>query len=152
MLKYTPLIIFFLIVLTPIKSFSKESWLFVKESDYCFIQSSPIKTKIPEGKSRGKYGILVYTMNQNPDLIVQITAGFNYKTADSIKVSIDQGKHSFYTDADTAWAKNDKKVIYAMKKGLLLITTGISSKETTVVDTYTLQGFTSALNKLEKDC
>ena len=39
-----------------------------------------------------------------------------------------------------------------MKKGLELISTGISNKGTKVIDTYTLQGFTSALNKLEKDC
>ena len=29
--------------------------------------------------------------------------------------------YDFYTDADTAWAKDDKKVIYAMIKGLELI-------------------------------
>ena len=91
-------------------------------------------------------------MNQNPDLMVQITAGFSYKLSDSIKVTIDQGEYIFYTDDDTAWAKNDKKVIYAMKRGLELETIGISSKGTSVIDTYTLQGFTSALNKLEKDC
>jgi len=152
MFKYTPFIVLFLVTILSVNSFSKESWIFVKESDYCFIQSSPIKTDIPEGKSRGEHGILVYTMNQNPDLIVQITAGFSYKLSDSIKVTIDQGEYIFYTDDDTAWAKNDKKVIYAMKRGLELETIGISSKGTSVIDTYTLQGFTSALNKLEKDC
>ena len=69
------------------------------------IQSNPIKTDIPEGKSRGEYGILVYTLNKNPDLIVQISAGFNYKSSDSIKVKIDDGIYDFYTDEDTAWAK-----------------------------------------------
>ena len=49
-------------------------------------------------------------------------------------------------------AKEDKKVIYAMKKGLQLETTGISSKDTEVIDIYTLKGFTSAVNKLTKDC
>ena len=60
--------------------------------------------------------------------------------------------YDFYTDGDTAWAKEDKKVIYAMKKGLQLETTGISSKGTKVIDIYTLKGFTAAVNKLTKDC
>ena len=134
------------------QSFSQDSWSFVKYDEYCFIQSSPIKTDIPEGKSRGDHGILVYTMHKNPDLIVQITAGFNYKSSSSVEVKIDQGMYNFYTDADTAWAKDDSKVIFAMKKGLEFITIGISSKGTKVTDTYTLKGFTSAINKLSNDC
>ena len=146
--------LFFLFFITALssKAFSQENWQFIKDVEYCFIQSSPIKTDIPEGKSRGDYGILVYTMNNNPELIVQITAGFNYKSSSSIEVKIDQGSYDFYTDADTAWAKDDKKVIYAMKKGLEFVTTGISSKGTKVVDIYTLKGFTLAVNKLADDC
>ena len=146
------LIFIFITIVFSSQSFSEENWQFVKDVEYCFIQSSPIKTDIPEGKSRGEYGILVYTMHKNPDLIVQITAGFNYKSSTSIEVTIDQGSYEFYTDADTAWAKDDKKVIFAMKKGLELVTTGFSSKGTKVIDTYTLKGFTSAVNKLSEDC
>ena len=131
---------------------SEENWKLTKESEYCFIQSTPITTDIPDGKIRGNYGILVYTMNNNPDLIVQISAGFNYKSIESVIVQIDEGDYNFYTDEDTAWAKNDKKVIFAMKKGLKLITTGVSSKGTKVTDTFSLSGFTAAVNKLSNDC
>ena len=77
---------------------------------------------------------------------------FNYKSSDSIKVKIDNSNYDFYADEDTAWAKEDKKVIYAMKRGMELIITGISSKGTTVVDSYTLKGFTAAFNLLSEDC
>ena len=130
----------------------KGKWEFIKDTEYCFIQSAPIKTEIPKGKSRGANYILVYRMHKSPDLIIQITAGFNYKSSESIKVKIDEGNYEFYTDSDTAWAHDDKQVIYAMKKGLEFITTGISSKGTKVIDTYTLKGFTSAINKLLNDC
>ena len=146
------LIFLFITIVFSSQSFSEENWQFVKDVEYCFIQSSPIKTDIPEGKSRGEYGILVYTMHKNPDLIIQITAGFNYKSSTAIEVKIDQGSYEFYADADTAWAQDDKKVIFAMKKGLELVTTGFSSKGTKVIDTYTLKGFTSAVNKLSEDC
>tara|TARA_Y100001970_G_C14244893_1_gene867448 strand:+ start:1438 stop:1863 length:426 start_codon:yes stop_codon:yes gene_type:complete len=130
----------------------KGKWEFVKDDTYCFVQSAPIKTEIPAGKTRGKHYILVYRMHKSPDLIIQITAGYDYKSADSVEVKIDSGDYDFYSDDDTAWAKEDKKVIYAMKKGLELITTGISSKGTKVVDTYALKGFTAAVNKLTNDC
>ena len=130
----------------------KGKWEFVNDTDYCFIQSAPIKTDIPKGKSRGQNYVLVYRMNKNPEPIIQITAGFNYKSPDSIEVKIDNGVYNFFTDADTAWANEDKKVIFAMKKGLELIIIGISSKGTQVIDTYTLKGFTAAYNKLMNDC
>ena len=91
-------------------------------------------------------------MNKNPEPIIQITAGFNYKSSDSIEVKIDDGRYNFFTDTDTAWTTEDKKVIFAMKKGLKLIIIGISSKGTQVIDTYTLKGFTAAYNQLVNDC
>ena len=140
------------IISLPTFSYAKESWNFVKSDEYCLIQSSPIKTDIPEGKIRGEHGIIVYTMHKNPELIVQITAGFDYKSSSSIEVQIDNGSYDFYTDSDTAWALDDKKVIFAMKKGLELVVTSISSKGTKVIDKYTLKGFTSASNQLSNNC
>ena len=54
--------------------------------------------------------------------------------------------------SETAWANDDKKVIYAMKKGLELTLTGVSARGTITNDTYTLKGFTNAVNLLNKDC
>ncbi len=141
--------------LAPHKSFSKENWEFVKDAEYCYIQSSPIKTVIPEGKLRGEHALIVYRLHKSPKLIIQITAGYNYKTSESIIVKIDDESYNLYSDEDTAWAVDedeDKKTIYAMKKGLEFIAVGISSKNTKVIDTYSLNGFTSAVNKLTKDC
>ena len=53
---------------------------------------------------------------------------------------------------DSAWTNNDNEVIYAMKKGIQLTVFGISSRETKTIDTYTLNGFTAAYNKLINDC
>ena len=152
MKKHIILTILFITSLTSLNCLAEENWNFFKDTEYCFIQSSPIQTEIPKGKTRGKNGILVYTMHKNPDLIVQITAGFNYKSVDSITVEIDDKEYLFYTDEDTAWAENDKKVLYAMKKGLEFKTIGISSKGTKVIDTYTLKGFTVAISKLVNGC
>ena len=152
MKKYLNLLILFTTLFISLESFANEKWEFFKDSEYCYIQSTPYKTEIPDGKSRGKFGILVYRIHNSLDLIIQITAGFNYKSPESVVVKIDDGDYSFYSESDTAWAKEDKKVIYAMKKGLELITTGVSNKGTTVTDFYSLKGFTKAVNKLSNDC
>ena len=152
MIKFLNLIVLFSFLIFSPKLFANEMWEFVKDTEYCYIQSIPVETKIPEGKMRGKHGILVYRMHKDPQLFVQITAGFDYKSSDSIIVKIDDNNYSFYTDEDTAWAEEDKKVINAMRRGLSFITTGVSGKGTKVTDIYTLKGFTSAVNKLTKDC
>ena len=51
-----------------------------------------------------------------------------------------------------AWTEEDSKVIFAMKKGLELKVTGESSRGTVTNDTYTLNGFTAAYNKLIEEC
>jgi len=148
---YSYLLLFLLISLS-FGVWAEPKWEFINDDEYCYIQSIPIETDIPEGKVRGDHGILVYRMHKNPEMTIQLTAGFSYKSSDSIVVNIDDNNYDFYTDDDTGWAKDDKKVIAAMKKGLKLITTGISSKGTKVVDIYSLKGFTAAINKLKKDC
>ena len=130
----------------------KGKWNFIKETDYCYIGSAPIDIDIPEGKQRGITYILVYRINKNKDAIVQITAGYPYKKDQNVSVTIDNSQFDFYSDDDAAWFNDDSKVIFAMKKGINLIMKGYSSRGTLIKDTYTLNGFTSAYNKLIKDC
>ena len=69
------LLTLFLIVALCNPSFAeikKGQWEYVKDSDYCLIQSFPLKTDIPEGKLRGEnyllasLGICGHTAHQNP--------------------------------------------------------------------------------------
>ena len=130
----------------------KGKWNFIKDSDYCYIGSAPTVLDLPEGKQRGDVYILVYKINKNPETIVQISAGYPYKDEEPVKVIIDNNNYKFYSEEDTAWTNKDKEVIYAMKKGATLTVTGISKRNTKTIDTYTLNGFTVAYNKLTKDC
>ena len=149
-------LLFFVFFLLPTNIFSanieKGSWNFVKEDNYCYIGSLPISSDIPEGKIRGDVYILVYRINKNPDAIVQINSGYPYKNEEPVNIRIDKKNYEFYADGDSAWTNNDNEVIYAMKKGIKLIVFGISSRGTKTIDTYTLNGFTTAYNKLTKDC
>ena len=136
-------------------SLEKGQWSFVETDEYCYIGSLAVKTDLSPEKNRGDFYVLVYKNIGTTETIVQIEAGYDYKIGEAIKVNIDKGNYPFYTTKDlpsAAWTDEDNKVIFAMKKGLELIVTGKSSRGTVTNDTYTLNGFTSAYNKLENDC
>ena len=136
-------------------SLEKGKWSFVKDNDWCYIGSSPIKSDLPDTKKRGENYILVYKIIGSEENIIQIEAGYKYNLDKKIKVKIDNATYDFYSTEDsseTAWTNDDKKVIYAMKKGLELTLTGESARGTITNDVYTLKGFTNAVNQLNQDC
>ena len=130
-------------------------WSFEKTDEYCYIGSLAINTDLPSDKKRGDFYVLVYKNIGNPDTVVQVEAGYNYKVPSDIIVNIDKGDYKFYTTEDlptAAWTEEDKKVVFAMKKGLELKVMGKSSRGTVTNDTYTLNGFTAAYNKMIEEC
>ena len=148
-------IIFLSIISNNVLSLEKGKWSFVKDDDWCYIGSLPLKSDLPDTKKRGDNYILVYKIIGNDENIVQVEAGYSYNLDKNIVVKIDNTSFNFYStqdSSDTAWTDDDKKVIYAMKKGLELILTGESARGTITNDTYTLKGFTASINKLNKDC
>ena len=136
-------------------SLEKGNWTFVKDDDWCYIGSLPVKSDLPETKKRGNNYILVYKIVGSDENIVQVEAGYKYNLEKNIVVKIDNTSFGFYSTEDsseTAWTNDDSKVIYAMKKGLELVLSGESSRGTITNDIYTLKGFTAAINKLNTDC
>ena len=148
-------IIFLASISNNLFALEKGSWTLSKDDDWCYIGSLPIKSDLPKNKKRGKNYILVYKIIGSNENIIQVEAGYQYNLDKDIVVKIDNTSFKFYSTEDsseTAWTNNDEKVVYAMKKGLELVLSGQSSRGTKINDTYTLKGFTSAINKLNKDC
>ena len=149
------IIILFSSVSNSLFALERGSWTLSKNDDWCYIGSLPIKSDLPDTKKRGENYILVYKIIGSDENIVQVEAGYQYNLDEDIVVTIDNTSFKFYSTEDsseTAWTNNDEKVIFAMKKGLKLVLSGQSSRGTITNDTYTLKGFTSAINKLNKDC
>ena len=149
------LIVLYVALSGSLKALEVGKWSFEKADEYCYIGSLAIETDLPSDKKRGDFYVLVYKNIGSPETVVQIEAGYSYKVTSDIIVSIDKGDYKFYTTEDlstAAWTEEDSKVIFAMKKGLELKVTGESSRGTITNDTYTLNGFTAAYNKLTDDC
>ena len=148
-------IIFLASISNNLFALEKGSWTLSKDDDWCYIGSLHIKSDLPETKKRGENYILIYKIIGSDENIVQVEAGYQYNLEENIVVKIDNTSFKFYSTEDsseTAWTNDDAKVIYAMKKGLELVLSGQSSRGTITNDTFTLKGFTSAINKLNKDC
>ena len=152
---FTFLVSFIVFITKQSISLEKGKWSFVKDNDWCYIGSYPIKSDLPNTKKRGENYILVYKIIGSEENIIQIEAGYKYNLDKKINVKIDNANYDFYSTEDspeTAWTNDDKKVIYAMKKGLELTLTGESARGTITNDVYTLKGFTNAVNQLNQDC
>jgi invasion protein IalB len=127
----------------------------------CYIGSTPKKA---EGAytSRGATYILVSIRPaETSSAVVTVESGYSYKPDSKVNVDIDGTKFELYTrnrDKDKkgdAWAvgdDGDKALIAAMKAGTSMIVKGTSSRGTLTTDTYSLAGFTSALNAIGEAC
>ena len=135
-----------------LEAIEKGKWSFKKEDNWCYIGSIPTKEE-GEYSKRGDVYILVYRMNKNPDMIIQINAGYNYDEGKAVELRIDNDKFELFGQGDSAWSSNeDSKIIKAMIKGLNMTIIGFSSRGTLTTDTYNLNGFTAAHEKLKSDC
>ena len=62
---------------------------------------------------------------------------------------------SLFTNGDGAWAdtkEKEKKIVAAMKAGQKFTVTGTSWKGTETTDSYSLNGFSAAMDKIDSSC
>lgn len=86
---------------------------------------------------------------------VSVVAGYPYRENASVEVRIGSDEFEFFTRGENAWPENqaaDSRVVEAMKRGIEAVVTGVSSRGTTTVDTFSLLGFTAAFDEAERLC
>ena len=133
-------------------SIEKGKWTFVKEDNWCYIGSIPLKEE-GDYTQRGDTYLIAFSINKDPEITIQVNAGYNYDESKPIKLVVDQTSFELFGQGDNAWSRSeDKEIIYAMVRGKNMSIQGVSSRGTLTKDSYTLIGFTAAYNKLKKDC
>ena len=108
------LLVLYVALPSAINALEVGKWSFEKADEYCYIVSLAVESDLPQDKIRGEYYILVYKNIGNPETVVQIEAGYDYKTEQTIVVTIDKAEYPFFTTSDLpgfAWTKDDIKVI-----------------------------------------
>ena len=121
----------------------------------CMMWSQPEKAE-GEYKKRGEIFVFVTHRPKEMEMNkVSFEMGYTFKESSEVRVTIDGKAYTLYTDGSTAWsqdAKDDGRMVKAMRAGRKMTMEGTSSRGTETRDTYSLSGFTAAHNAINKAC
>ncbi len=130
----------------------------------CYIVSPPTKSSAtrdgkPAEVTRGDVRLFVaFRPGENVSNEVSFTGGYPFKPGSTVGLDVSGAKFSLgpgQGDAgEWAWTdpSDDSKAVAAMRKGSSAVLTGTSSRGTATTDTFSLAGFTAAVEDAEARC
>ena len=86
---------------------------------------------------------------------VSFTGGYPFAPGSTVKVEIDGQTYDLFADGEWAWpasAEADQALLAAMKAGSEAVLTAASGRGTQTQDTFSLRGFTAAMQEAEARC
>lgn len=119
----------------------------------CYVASVPVK-KTGNYSARGEPFVMVTHRGAAGDE-VSVSSGYPYKAGSKTSLTIDSRRYNLFTKDDRAWAydaKQDQNLVAAMMKGSQMVVKGTSQKGTYSSDSYSLTGFTVAVQKMKALC
>lgn len=86
---------------------------------------------------------------------ISFTGGYPFANGSNVTVDIGSEKFQLFSDGEWAWPANsadDAALLAAMKRGAEAVLTGRSGRGTQTRDTFSLLGFSAAMDEAEKRC
>lgn len=86
---------------------------------------------------------------------ISFTGGYPFAPKSTVTVEIDGASYEMFSDGEWAWPATpeaDMALLTAMKKGSTAILTAASARGTQTKDTFSLRGFTAAMQEAETRC
>ena len=138
-------------------------WSVFEETDpsECFGVSAPkeqVNTRDgqPVQVNRGETLLFVfYRPSQGVNGQVTFTGGYPFAGGSTVTMDIDGTEFQLFTEGEWAWPatpEDDNRIVAAMKLGATAIMTGVSGRGTTTRDTFSLLGFTAAVEEAQRRC
>lgn len=96
-----------------------------------------------------------YRPGDNVSGQVTFTGGYPFAKNSTVNVNVGDAEFELFTDGEWAWPaseSDDAKLITAMKRGTEAVLTARSERGTQTKDTFSLLGFTAAIEDAEKRC
>lgn len=138
-------------------------WSVFEETDprECWAVSAPKETvNTRDGREvavrRGEILLMVFN---RPDSGVSgqvaFTGGYPFAGGSTVSMQIGDATYDLYTEGEWAWPatpEDDATIIAAMKRGANAVLTARSSRGTTTRDTFSLLGFTAAVEDAARRC
>lgn len=127
----------------------------------CWAVSAPKETvNTRDGNAvdvrRGDIRLIVfYRPSENVSGQVMFTGGYPFADDSTVTVQIGDATLQMFTQGETAWPatpEDDARFVAAMKRGANAVITGRSGRGTQTQDTFSLLGFTAAVNEAANRC
>ncbi|MEZ5713894.1 MAG: invasion associated locus B family protein [Paracoccaceae bacterium] len=86
---------------------------------------------------------------------ITFTGGYPFAPGSTVNLSVDGNSFDLFTEGEWAWPaspSDDSKILTALKRGSQAVLTARSSRGTQTKDTFSLSGFTAAVEDAEKRC
>ena len=83
------------------------------------------------------------------------TGGYPFASGSTVNLNVSGNSFELFTEGEWAWpasAADDAKIISALKRGADATLSARSSRGTQTADTFSLMGFTAAVEEAEKRC
>lgn len=142
---------------------AETAWSVFEDSDpkECWAVSSPTETvNTRDGRvvavRRGDILLMTfYRPGADVSGQVTFTGGYPFASGSTVNVTIGDQEFEMFTEGEWAWpasASDDTKMIAAMKRGTDAVLTARSSRGTITKDTFSLLGYTAAVEEAGKRC
>ncbi|MEQ8898992.1 MAG: invasion associated locus B family protein [Roseovarius sp.] len=139
------------------------AWSVFEDNDprECWAVSSPTETvNTKDGRvvavRRGDILLMTfYRPDAGVDGQLTFTGGYPFASGSTVNLTMGDTEFELFTEGEWAWpasTADDAKIIAALKRGTDAVLTARSSRGTTTKDTFSLLGFTAAVEEAEKRC
>ena len=130
-----------------------------KNPTECWGVSSPketVNTKDGKPVSVRRGDILLFvTFRPGNNGEISFSGGYPFAGGSTVKLDIDGTGYDLFSDGEWAWpgtAEDDAAILAALKKGTTAVLVAHSAKGTQTKDSFSLRGFTAAMDEAAKQC
>lgn len=143
---------------------AKDAWsIFTADVDgkVCWIVTEPKSTtarragKVVQVRRGDIYLMVSVRPGQGVKNEVSMVAGYPFKPGSEVTADIGGTNFAMFTKGENAWLDDpaaDDRMVLAMKRGITAKLTGVSSRGTQTEDTFSLRGFTAAIELAQDLC
>ena len=143
---------------------AKTDWSVFVEDDpekSCWTVSAPkesVNTKDGRIVAVRRGDILLFVSHRPTDSVageLSFTGGYPFDEGSTVTLQVGDATYELFTEGEWAWSPtpaDDAKITTLMKRGTEAVLTGRSSRGTTTKDTFSLLGFTAAMEEAEARC
>jgi Invasion associated locus B (IalB) protein len=121
----------------------------------CYITGFPARREAPSVKRKEAVMMVTHRPEEHVYNVVSFDEGYLYKKGSDASLDVDGTKFDLFTDGNTAWSRTseiDKAIVASMAKGSHAAIEGAPPKGPKLTDTYDLDGFSRAMDMIDKAC